>query len=57
MSPAGQTTLFFDNKGVIKLAQNPVFHEQTKHVDVYCHYMQQLVEDETIDLQYVPTID
>ena len=57
MSPTGPTTLFVDNEGVIKLAQNPVFHERTKHVDVHCHYIRQLVEDGTIDLQYVPTTD
>ena len=57
MSPAGPTTLFVDNKGVIKLPQNPIFHEWTKHVGVHCHYIQQLVEDKTIDLQYVPTTD
>ena len=39
MSPTGPTTLFVDNKGVIKLARNPVFHEQTKHVDLHCHYI------------------
>jgi len=55
MSPVGPTTLFVDNKSIIKLARNPVFHERTKHVDVRCHYIHQLVEDETIDLQYVPT--
>ena len=49
--------MFFDNEGIIKLAQNPVFHERTKHVDVHCHYIRQLVEDGTIDLQYVPTTD
>ena len=57
MSLAGLTTLFVDNEGVIKLAWNPIFHERTKHVDVHCHYIRQLVEDETIDLQYVSTID
>ena len=56
MSPAGPTTLFF-NEGVIKLALNLVFHEQTKHVDVHCHYICQLFEEETIDLQYFPTTD
>ena len=55
MSPARPTTLFVCNEGVIKLAWNPVFHERTKHVDVHCHYIRQLVEDKTIDLQYVPT--
>ena len=50
MSPIGQTTMFVDNEGVIKLARNPVFHERTKHVDVHCHYIRHLVEDEIIDL-------
>ena len=57
MSLVGPTALSVDNEGVIKLARNPVFHERTKHVDVHCHYIQQLVEDRTIDLQYVPTTD
>ena len=45
MSPAGPTTPFVDNEGIIELAPNPVFHEQTKHVDVHCHYIRQLVKD------------
>ena len=57
MSPARPTTLIVDNEGVIKLARNLVSYEQTKHVDVHCHYIQRLVEDGTIDLQYVPTTD
>ena len=39
VSPIGLTTLFVDNEGVIKFAQNPAFHEQPKHVDVHCHYI------------------
>lgn len=57
MSPAGPTTLFVDNDGIIKLARNLVFHERTEHVDVHCHCIRQLVEDNIIDLQYVPTAD
>lgn len=38
MSTIGLITLFIDNEGVIKLARNPVFHEQTKHVNVHYHY-------------------
>ena len=50
-------TMFVDNEGIIKLAQNLVFHERNTHVDVHCQYIRQLVEDRTIDLQYVPTMD
>jgi len=48
------TPLWCDNQGVLKLAKNAVFHERTKHVDVHCHFIRQLVEDETIQLQYCP---
>ena len=57
MSPTGPTTLFVDNKGIFKLAWNSVFHKRTKHVDIHCHYIRQLVEDKTLDLQYVPIAD
>eukprot|EP00253_Pinus_taeda_P033599 PITA_33599 len=57
VSQAGPTPLFCDNPGVLKLAKNPIFHEQTKHVETHCHYIQQLVEDKSIQLLYVPTME
>ena len=39
MSPARPATFFVDNEGIIKLARNLVFHEQTKNVDVHYHYI------------------
>ena len=32
------TVLFYDNKGVLKLAKNPV-DDSTKHIDVLCHFI------------------
>jgi hypothetical protein len=51
------TPLFCDNQGVIKLAKNPIFHECIKHVEVHCHFIRQLVEDGSIELQYCLTGD
>eukprot|EP00253_Pinus_taeda_P034867 PITA_34867 len=51
------TPLFCDNRGVLKLAKNPVFHERTKRVETHCHYIRQLVEDGSVQLRYVPTTE
>jgi hypothetical protein len=51
------TPLLCDNQGVMKLAKNPVFHERTKHVEVHCHFIKQLVEDGSTELQYCLTED
>jgi hypothetical protein len=44
-----------DNDGAIALVKNPEFHARTKHIDVSTHYVRELVEDELVNVQYVPT--
>jgi hypothetical protein len=50
-------TLFADNQGAIALAKNPVHHQRSKHIDIKYHFIRQQVEDGSVDLQYVPSID
>lgn len=33
--------LYCDNVSTIRLAENPVFHERTKHVDVHYHFIRE----------------
>lgn len=42
-----------DNISAIKLAQNPVFHARTKHIEVHYHFIREKVLKGEIDLQHV----
>jgi hypothetical protein len=47
--------LLGDNQPSIQLVSSEGYHERTKHVDIYYHYIKDQVKDGKIDLQYVPT--
>ena len=51
----GPIRLQGDNHGAIKLAQNPITHNRSKHIDIRHHFVRDLVEREVIQLQYIPT--
>ena len=36
-------TLFCENMSSIQLANNPVFHARTKHIEVHYHYIREKV--------------
>jgi hypothetical protein len=48
-------TLRCDNLGTIQFAHNPAFHKRSKHIDNRYHYLRQLIEDDLISLEHVPT--
>jgi len=44
-----------DNQGSLSLAENPEFHQRTKHIAVKYHYIREEVRKGNISLFYVPT--
>ena len=48
-------TLYCDNMSSIQLANNPIFHARTKHIEVHYHYVYKKVLASWIDLVYVGT--
>ena len=47
--------MFCDNTSAIKIAENPVQHSKTKHIDVMYHFIREHVENDTVELHFVPT--
>lgn len=46
-----------DNESTIKLAENPVFHTRSKHIEVHQHFVREKVLNQEIKLQHVKTND
>jgi len=49
------TSVYCDNHSCIKLSENPVFHDRSKHINIRCHFIKDCVQRGAVQLQYVPT--
>ena len=49
--------LLIDNQSAIALFKNPEHHERTKHIAIRYHFIRDIYEAGTIELEYVPTGD
>lgn len=47
--------LFCDNNGARKLAENPVYHNRTKHIDVRHHFVREVLQCGYLQVNYIST--
>lgn len=46
----GPINVYCDSTSAIKLANNPVYRENTKHVEADCHFLWEKIEEEEMSL-------
>jgi hypothetical protein len=49
----GPIKVYVDNKSAIALANNPVFHKRSKHIDIKYHWLREKVAEGVVTLVYV----
>jgi hypothetical protein len=53
----GPLTIMGDNQGAITLAKDNKFHSWTKHIDLRYYFIHEVVEDEKVEMKYIPTAE
>lgn len=51
------TIIYEDNTAAKALAENPVNHNRSKHIDVQYHYVRTAIEDRLVKVEWIPTKD
>ena len=49
------TDILCDNQSCIKMIENLVFHDNSKHIEIKYHFIRDMVQKGAIKLKYVPT--
>lgn len=49
--------VYCDNMSAINMAENPMHHDKSKHVEIDRHFIKEKIEDKTISIQYIPSCE
>jgi hypothetical protein len=49
------TVIHYDNQSCIKLFENPVFHDRSKHIEIGYHFIRDWVQRGAVQLEYIST--
>lgn len=47
--------LYCDNQSALKLASSSQSHNRSKHIDVRCHFIRDVVKNKFVKVKYIPT--
>jgi hypothetical protein len=47
--------IYCDNQSCIKLSENPVFHDRSKHIEIRYHFIRDRIQKGAVKLQYIST--
>jgi hypothetical protein len=48
-------TIHCDNQSCVKLFDNPVFHNRSKHIEIKYHYIKDMVQRKVVHVEYLAT--
>jgi hypothetical protein len=49
------TAILCDNQSCIKMTENPMFHDRSKHIEIRYHFIRDMVQRGALKLQYIST--